>query len=173
MVRVAQAYGNCPKYIQRREPLSVAAAVATAADTTRGTALAAAQRTAVERADTFFLATAHPSGADVSHRGGRPGFVRVEGDGRTLVWPDYAGNTMFMSLGNITVDPHAGVLFVDFETGTTLQCTGRARIDWNPQRAAAFPGAQRLVELAIDEVGETRHASPVRWRLVEPSPFNP
>jgi len=172
-IRVDQAYGNCPKYIQRREPVEALDVHPGDRDVTLGAVLTEAQRTFVESADTFFLATAHPdAGADVSHRGGRPGFVRVSGE-RMLVWPDYAGNTMFMSLGNLAVNPHAGLLFVDFDSGTTLQLTGRARVDWDAARAATFPGAQRVVELEIDETVETRNASPLRWKLVEPSPFNP
>ena len=172
-IRVDQAFGNCPKYIQSREPVEALDLHPSDGDVRHRGALTEAQRTFVEHADTFFLATAHPdAGADVSHRGGRPGFVRVSGE-RTLVWPDYAGNTMFMSLGNLEVNPHAGLLFVDFDSGTTLQLTGRARIDWDAARAATFPGAQRLVELEIDETVETRNASPLRWKLVEPSPFNP
>jgi hypothetical protein len=173
VIRVDQAYGNCPKYIQRREPVEALETHPGDADVTPGQALTMTQRAFVEHADTFFLATAHPAvGADVSHRGGRPGFVRAS-DERTLVWPDYAGNTMFMSLGNLAVNPHAGLLFVDFDSGTTLQLTGRARVDWDAARAAEFPGAQRVVELEIDETVETRNASPLRWKLVESSPFNP
>ena len=172
-IRVDQAYGNCPKYIQRREPVEALDVHPADRDVAHGAVLTEPQRTFVESADTFFLATAHPdAGADVSHRGGRPGFVRVSGE-RMLVWPDYAGNTMFMSLGNLSVNPHAGLLFVDFDSGTTLQLTGRARVDWDAARAATFPGAQRVVELEIDETVETRNASPLRWKLVEPSPFNP
>jgi len=172
-IRVDQAYGNCPKYIQRREPVEALDVHPADRDVAHGAELTEPQRTFVESADTFFLATAHPdAGADVSHRGGRPGFVRVSGE-RMLVWPDYAGNTMFMSLGNLAVNPHAGLLFVDFDSGTTLQLTGRARVDWDAARAATFPGAQRVVELEIDETVETRNASPLRWKLVEPSPFNP
>jgi len=172
-IRVDQAYGNCPKYIQRREPVEALDVHPADRDVAHGAVLTEPQRTFVESADTFFLATAHPdAGADVSHRGGRPGFVRVSGE-RMLVWPDYAGNTMFMSLGNLAVNPHAGLLFVDFDSGTTLQLTGRARVDWDAARAATFPGAQRVVELEIDETVETRNASPLRWKLVEPSPFNP
>jgi len=171
-VAVVQAYGNCPKYIQRREPVSV---VQPAPDlpVTHGTALSDAWRARIERADTFFLATAHPTaGADVSHRGGAPGFVRVL-DERTLAWPDYQGNMMFMSLGNIAANPAAGILLVDFESGDVLQLTGEARIDWNPERAATLAGAERVIELRVDEVIDAPGASPLRWRLVETSPFNP
>jgi hypothetical protein len=172
-VAVAQAYGNCPKYIQRREPSAMRPEPRGAAAVTRTHALSAAQRARIAAADTFFLATAHPtSGADVSHRGGRPGFVHVV-DERHLAWPDYQGNMMFMSLGNLTVDPRAGLLFVDFETGDVLQLTGTARIEWGADRLAAFPGAERVLELDVDAVIDSPGASPIRWRLLEPSPFNP
>ena len=172
-VAVEQAYGNCPKYIQRREPVAVSEDQTHAARVTRSTSLTANARARIERADTFFLATAHPTaGADVSHRGGRPGFVRVTSADH-LVWPDYQGNTMFMSLGNVAVYPRAGVLFADFETGDVLQLTGRASIDWDPARAAAFAGAQRLIELDVETVIDAPGASALRWRLVEPSPVNP
>jgi hypothetical protein len=140
---------------------------------TRGTALDAAQRDRLARADTFFLATAHPTaGADVSHRGGRPGFVATP-DAHTIVWPDYRGNSMFLSLGNVAATSRAGILVVDFETGDVLHATGVARIDWDPARAAAFPGAERVVELAVEAVVDAPGASPLRWRLVEPSPHLP
>jgi uncharacterized protein len=170
-VAVAQAFGNCPKYIQRREPTAVVEPSSHVV-TRPAVALDEAQRARIGRADTFFLATAHPTGSDVSHRGGRPGFVRTI-DPHTLRWPDYQGNTMFLSLGNLAADARAGVLFVDFETGDLLQATGRASIDWTPEAVAEFGGAERVVELRIDAVRDTPGGSPLRWRLVEPSPFNP
>jgi len=100
------------------------------------------------------------------------GFVEVASDTR-LVWPDYQGNMMFMSLGNVAVHPFAGLLFVDFETGDVLQLTGRAAIDWDAAHAAAVPGAERLVTFDVDEVIAAPAASPLRWRLVEASPTNP
>ena len=173
LVTVAQAYGNCPKYIQRREPVEVRPAPPEPARVTRHHALTAAARAQIARADTFFLATAHPSaGADVSHRGGRPGFVSIASDTR-LVWPDYQGNMMFMSLGNVAVHPFAGLLFLDFETGDVLQLTGRAAIDWDAAHAASVPGAERLVTFDVDELIAAPAASPLRWRLVEASPTNP
>jgi hypothetical protein len=166
LVTVAQAYGNCPKYIQRREPVEVRPAPPDPTRVARHRALTATARVQIARADTFFLATAHPTdGTDVSHRGGRPGFVEVASDTR-LVWPDYQGNMMFMSLGNVAVHPFAGLLFVDFETGDVLQLTGRAAIDWDAAHAAAVPGAERLVTFDVDEVIAAPAASPLRWRLV-------
>ena len=172
-VAVVQAYGNCPKYIQRREPTEVVEDLSAATRVTESTRLTPSQRARIDSADTFFLATAHPtSGADVSHRGGAPGFVRAIDD-RTIVWPDYQGNTMFMSLGNIETHPYAGMLFVEYESGDVLQLTGAARIDWDPARAATFPGAQRVVELQVESVIDAPGASALRWRLIERSPANP
>ena len=83
----------------------------------------------IEEADTFFLGTSHPThGSDASHRGGVPGFVRVD-DG-AVWWPDHPGNNLFNSLGNIAVNPVAALLFLDVEAGRTLQISGRAALEW-------------------------------------------
>jgi hypothetical protein len=80
---------------------------------------------------------------------------------------------MFMSLGNIATHPRAGVLVVDFERGDVLSLTGRATIDWDPTRASRFAGAGRVIELHVEDVVDVPEASPLRWRLLEPSPVNP
>jgi uncharacterized protein len=131
------------------------------------------QQRLIRQADTFFIASHHPEGGtDASHRGGHPGFVSVLNDDR-LVWPDYAGNTMFQTLGNISVNPHAGLLFIDFERGRTLQLTGRASILWDRKRTAEFAGAERLVEFDVDEVVEIAGAHSLEWRFLDYSPENP
>ncbi len=113
----------------------------------------------IGNADTLFIASFHPEGgADASHRGGFPGFVRVIGDDQ-LVFPDYPGNAMFNTLGNLAEYPRAGLLFVDFTTGDVLQITARAHVE-----------SDFDVRLDVDEVRETRAASPLRFRLVEYSP---
>jgi hypothetical protein len=93
---------------------------------------------------------------DVSHRGGKPGFVRVDIDGGrgVLTIPDFRGNFMFNTLGNLAADPRAGLLLVGFEHGGTLQLSGRARIEWDQSAVAAYEGAERLVELTVDAVVE-------------------
>jgi predicted pyridoxine 5'-phosphate oxidase superfamily flavin-nucleotide-binding protein len=159
---VDEVYGNCPKYIQKRRLVGDGAA--SAVTVRRSTSLDERTRALVARADTFFIASAHPGGgADASHRGGRPGFVRVLDD-TTLEFPDYPGNNMFNTLGNLLGHPRAGLLFVDFEKGDLVQLTGRARVLWEPATA---------VRVAIEEVRETPGASPLRFELVEPSPVNP
>ncbi len=173
VLTVAEAFGNCPKFIQRRLP--VGQLIGSAPPWHRESAALDARQAALVRcADTFFIASAHPErGADASHRGGRPGFVEVADGGRRLTFPDYSGNRMFQTLGNLTVDPHAGLLFVDWETGTTLQLTGRAQIVWDAQAVRSRPGAERLVEVTVDAVHEHERAMPARWNLIEPYRRNP
>jgi predicted pyridoxine 5'-phosphate oxidase superfamily flavin-nucleotide-binding protein len=169
-----EVYANCPKYIQQRivQP-EQAATGAGAGKFVRGPELTAAQAGLIAAADTLLIASRHPvAGADASHRGGNPGFVRVDGP-RRLVFPDYSGNTMFNTLGNLAADPAAGLLFVDFDRGSTLQLTGRAGIDWSREAAGAFPGAERVVEFLVEQVVETIGALPLRGRLVSRSPHNP
>nr|WP_255426954.1 pyridoxamine 5'-phosphate oxidase family protein [Pseudonocardia sp. C8] len=125
-----QTFGNCPQYIQQQvvEPVGESGNRFSVTHHTRLEAEHAAQ---VKRADTFFLGTAHPThGIDASHRGGSPGFVRVEAD--ELWWPDYPGNNLFNSMGNIAVNPEASLLFIDFHEGTSLQFSGEAYLDWHP-----------------------------------------
>ena len=90
----------------------------------------------LEAADTFFIAsTGGEYGVDVSHRGGPPGFVGVEG--ATLTVPDYQGNRYFNTLGNLMLDPRAALLVVGFDSGDVLELRGRAEIVWDPQPSAA------------------------------------
>ncbi|MFF5245847.1 pyridoxamine 5'-phosphate oxidase family protein [Streptosporangium sp. NPDC000095] len=124
----------------------------------------------IEGADTFFVATTAPGlGTDLSHRGGNPGFVRVLDD-RRLVWPEYVGNSMYMTLGNLELDDSCGLLFLDWEGGDALHLTGRARIDWDP---GSVPGAERLVRFEVGRVVRVPEASPLRWRFTEYSRHNP
>jgi predicted pyridoxine 5'-phosphate oxidase superfamily flavin-nucleotide-binding protein len=168
----AQVFSNCPKYIARRDVEAEAEPVAPSGAEHR-TSLNEADRRLIAAADTFFIATAGPDGsADASHRGGSPGFLAVHDD-RRLSFPDYAGNSMYLTLGNIAANPRAGLLLVDWTTGDTLQLSGGATVDWSPERAAARPGAQRVVDFAVERVLRTRGALPLRWVLEERSRFNP
>jgi predicted pyridoxine 5'-phosphate oxidase superfamily flavin-nucleotide-binding protein len=170
-VQIEQAFSNCPRYIQARTPSSVLPV--SASSTKRTQLLSESQKQWIASADTFFIASAHPrAGADASHRGGNPGFLHVEGD-RRLVIPDYNGNSLFNTLGNIHLNPHAGLLFVDFESGRTLQLTGQATINWDRDAASSHPGAERLVEFDIDEVLENEHALRLGFKLESYSPHNP
>lgn len=170
-VRVSadQVYANCPKYIQQRDPRPVDRP-GPPATATRSRALTAAQQTWIGAADTFFLATRSAAGdADVSHRGGNPGFVQVLSD-TELRWPDYAGNAMLMTLGNLQQDRAAGLLLIG-DDGATLQLTGTATVDW--QGADQLPGAQRLVQFHLQEAVQTEHAHPLIWTAPGYSRHNP
>ncbi|MEV7617299.1 pyridoxamine 5'-phosphate oxidase family protein [Streptomyces sp. NPDC089799] len=167
-VRAEQVFANCPKYLQKRHPLD---AVRQEGEKGRGGvvryggALDAGQVRAVRAADTFFIATVAADGADASHRGGNPGFVEVLSP-TELAWPDYAGNAMFLTLGNLAADGRAGLLFPDWETGSVLQLTGRARTEFGP-------GAERTVRFLVDAVAESRPPGRLRWSAPEYSPANP
>jgi predicted pyridoxine 5'-phosphate oxidase superfamily flavin-nucleotide-binding protein len=176
-VEVRQSYGNCPKYIQAREPVFVASAPSWS--TVRRTdSMDVLARKLVREADTFFIATAHSAandgtaahGVDVSHRGGRPGFVRLSGDG-TLTVPDFMGNSFFNTLGNIVVNPRAGLLFIDFETGDLLQLAVTAEVIWDGPEVEAFEGAQRLLRMQVTAAQRSPAALPLRWGGAELSPY--
>jgi len=125
-IAAEQAYGNCPDYIHPRTITQPASSLPVVTDGTLGEV----QTALIEAADTFFLGTSHPTrGSDTSHKGGEPGFVRI--DGPDLWWPDFPGNNMFNSLGNIAVDPTASLLFLDFGTGTALHLSGTATLEWD------------------------------------------
>jgi predicted pyridoxine 5'-phosphate oxidase superfamily flavin-nucleotide-binding protein len=162
-IELEQVYSNCPKYIATRHLAGVAPATRVR---TSGTALDDVAVDLLTRADTAFVATRGPdNGADASHRGGNPGFLRVV-DAHTIEWPDYVGNSMFNTLGNILADPATGLTVVDPETGTTLYVTGRAEVLWED---GGFPSAQRVVRLAVDATVRLDHASPLRWELERPA----
>ena len=159
-VRTEEVYANCPKYIRRREPDLAGNATRGAAARSRG--LGERARALVTSADTFFIATRHPArGSDASHRGGEPGFVRLSAaaDGADLLTvPDYVGNNMFNTLGNLLVEPRAGLLFPDFERGDALLLTGRAEPRWS--------AAGRELVFRVGEALELPGALGHRWRAL-------
>lgn len=179
-VAVEQAFGNCPKYIQRRESEErehVEPNDAVGDDVVVGDAFDGEARAIVARADAMFVASVNGAGgADASHRGGVPGFVeRLEDD--TLVIPDSPGNGMFNTLGNLHAHPRAGLVFVDFDGGMLLQVAGAATIDFGAVgrdgRADRTGGTGRAWRLHPEAMRRWRVPGLERWRFVEASPFNP
>ncbi len=173
---VAECYPNCPKYIQRRHVQVESANDAESASRQllEGESLGDDQSALIAASDTLFVASAHPQrGVDASHRGGPPGFVEVV-DERTLRIPDYVGNSMFNTLGNFTVNPRAGLVFLDFEWNRTLQLTGRAEILWNREDTAGRTGGtQRFWTFRIDRWRESETHAGLRWEFLDYSPHNP
>jgi uncharacterized protein len=139
----------------------------------------------IRQAETVFIATGYrPSsdnnddndnityGNDASHRGGTAGFLKVSDDGKRVMIPDYAGNNMFMSIGNLVKDPRMGLTVPLYTTGGMIQMTGTTIVHWTSTetdqdekyKLEDFPGAQRWLEFVVDEVNELPAGSlPIRW----------
>jgi predicted pyridoxine 5'-phosphate oxidase superfamily flavin-nucleotide-binding protein len=155
-IALEQVFSNCPKYIATRA-VDDAVASTTAPEPVWGGALDARARELLAAADTAFVATRGLDGLDASHRGGRPGFLQTP-DAHSIVWPDYSGNNMFKTLGNIAADGAAGLTVVDPEDGTTLHVSGHAEFD-----------DSRTIRLTVDAVVRRERAAPLRWRLERPA----
>jgi predicted pyridoxine 5'-phosphate oxidase superfamily flavin-nucleotide-binding protein len=173
---VRETFSNCPKYIQKRLP-SNAAPVSppdASARIERGSTIDDDRRRFIERVDTFFVASVHRErGIDASHRGGRPGFVRVI-DGRTVRIPDYPGNSLFQTFGNFHLDPRCGLAFIDFDARRVLSTSGRAVLEFGAEDAShPTGGTGRYWSCTVDRWIEFPLPAPAGWTLVEPSPFNP
>jgi uncharacterized protein len=172
ILAVAQTYSNCPKYIQKRELVQVL----TAADrdkvqSSQSAALDEKDKSLIASSDTFFIGTyAQNGGADASHRGGQPGFVQVIDDGR-IRFPDYSGNNMFNTLGNLALNPRLGLLFIDYQSGNTLQVTGWA----DAIQPFAWHNGEREghIDVLIDQVIRTGSGPAGKWQFSEYSPYNP
>jgi predicted pyridoxine 5'-phosphate oxidase superfamily flavin-nucleotide-binding protein len=175
-IRVQQSFGNCPKYIQARneQPLLHSDPVP---ESRMASHLSDSEVGFIAEADTFFIASRSAEldrddssqGLDVSHRGGLPGFVQVVS--RTeLCFPDFSGNLLFNTLGNLEMDARAGLLFIDFRSGAMLHLIGRARICWDVPETARSAGIERLISLDIQCVLNRKHAFPHLFDFVSYSP---
>ncbi|WP_435608340.1 pyridoxamine 5'-phosphate oxidase family protein [Pseudomonas knackmussii] len=172
-VAVEQSFGNCPQYIQRREWHRDERPASQRSARQDFTALDEALAQRIRNADTFFVASyvEHEDGqrsVDVSHRGGRPGFVRVEGNRLTI--PDYAGNLHFNTLGNLRSNPQAGLLFVDFASGDVLQVYGRTELLFDSPLITAFEGAERIWTLDVQQAVLRPGALSIRWDFQDYAP---
>lgn len=175
VLEVGEVYPNCPKYIQKREVvLAEAVASAAPADGTTGTELGEAQHAIVRGADTLFVVTVHPLGhADASHRGGPPGFVKVADDGALWI-PDYAGNSMFNTLGNVLTNPSAALVFWDFERNRLLHLSGTATLHFGREDPEGMTGGTgRFWSFRVRRFRGQPVDVPFRMRWVAASPFNP
>jgi predicted pyridoxine 5'-phosphate oxidase superfamily flavin-nucleotide-binding protein len=180
VVAVEQSFGNCPQYIQARTPVWVADGLASAprrAVEHGGADLSDELVAFVQSANTFFIASAAPlgnarnAGVDVSHRGGRPGFVRIDDtpQGSVLTVPDFRGNFFFNTLGNIVANPQVGLLFIDYEHGDLLQLGARAVVIEGGDEVRQFEGAQRLLRISVERSVFSPGALPLRWSAPQPA----
>lgn len=176
LLNVKEAFGNCPKYIQagtidipeERKPL--------ATKVEEGSVLSPSLKAWVTKADTFIMATRSAAGkVDTSHRGGRPGFVEILSDGRLRI-PDYPGNSLFQTLGNIYENPNTGLLFVDFEKGETLQLSGKGELAFDQNSEADLNKSGdtgRFWLFQTEKWVHTQQHHAVNWEFLSYSPFNP
>jgi hypothetical protein len=162
-ITVTQAYGNCPRYINLRQYAFVDETADIAQELTTTDPLV---RSMVSAADSIYVATYvvrdGQTQVDASHRGGKAGFVRMEEDG-TLTIPDFSGNLFFNTLGNILLNPRAGLVFMDFHSGDLLQMTGTAEVLLDDPQIAAFQGAERLWRFKPQRVIHRQAALALRW----------
>ena len=178
-VHIDESFGNCPKYIQAREATPVA--VDAEAHAEARPHLDDVSRQLVSGADTFFIASAHPDagqdtgyGVDVSHRGGKSGFVKLEtleDDCERLLIPDFAGNFFFNTFGNIALNPKVGLLFIDYASHDLLHIAGHAELILDGPAIDAYAGAERLLSITVDQAILRRNALPLAWSKAETSPF--
>lgn len=175
-LNVDQTFGNCPKFIQQRE-IHFQARNSSEATKETFTQLDSDTQAFIANADTFFVASTvadhsgdPAQGADISHRGGLPGFIRVDND-TTFTIPDYSGNFHFNTFGNFIENPKAGLLLIDFERGHLLMLSGTVEILWNSPELDQFENAERLWTFTINHGHWLKNALPINWQLHEYSPF--
>jgi uncharacterized protein len=176
-VQVKQTFGNCPQYIQARQFEGAEVPLTTATPPYRIEQFGEIERGMITKADTFFIATAYQSpsagaasGVDVSHRGGKPGFIKIEDD-RTLTIPDFSGNHHFNTFGNLELNPHAGLLFINFAKGNLLYLTGKAEVIWEGNEILTYTGAERLLRFHLQIGYRVDRSLPLCWSEPELSPF--
>jgi predicted pyridoxine 5'-phosphate oxidase superfamily flavin-nucleotide-binding protein len=177
-VHVDESFPNCPKYIQRRS-VGLLRGSSNAPDPSTqfrrdGYTLGDEQTALIRRADTFFVASAHPTrSADVAHRGGNPGFAAVLNPS-TLRIPDYVGNSLFNTLGNLAVNPNAGLVFPDFENHRILQLTGTANLLWDHDDPKDLTGGtHRFWDFHVEYWLEAKLTSKIAASFIDYSRFNP
>lgn len=169
---VVEAYPNCPKFIHRRIP-HLGEAQPTI-DQRQSDQLAIVDRELLTRADTVFVASVAPGGMpDASHRGGLAGFIEVLPDGRVRL-PDYPGNSMFNTWGNLTLDPRASLAVPDFTHGQILQIAGGVELQWDqPDPHGRTAGTGRFWTIRPESVRSATMPVAITWETLDASPLSP
>ncbi|KAI1337013.1 hypothetical protein F5Y15DRAFT_392024 [Xylariaceae sp. FL0016] len=190
-MQVQESIGNCPKYLNKKR-ISPHVPAPELVWQGKGRTLPGRALRLLERADLFFMASRYGTRSmDVNHRGGAPGFVRVarnsdstrrhdesggEGDGEggvTLVYPEYSGNRLYQTLGNLHLNPEVGLVVPDFESGDVLHATGRATILSGERATAYLAHAKLVVKIEVEEVKFVADGLGFRGESGEASPYNP
>ncbi|MFB8276012.1 pyridoxamine 5'-phosphate oxidase family protein [Nocardia colli] len=173
-VAVEESLGNCPKYLNRK---AVRPHDSSPTLVSEQIPLVPEAIDLIGRSDLFAISSRHGTASmDTNVRGGSPGFVRVLANsaaGVTLVYPEYSGNRLFQTLGNLRADPAVGVTFPDVETGAVLYLSGRADVLVGADAAALLPHSKLAVRVHVDAARLVRDGLPFRGTLLDPSPYNP
>ncbi|KAJ4377948.1 hypothetical protein N0V83_000778 [Neocucurbitaria cava] len=169
VTKIEQSLGNCPKYLNAYEiyPALVKAEVGS-----QGPSLSEEGQALISNADMFFLSTSTEQDADTNHRGGPPGFVRIISPTQ-IIYPEYSGNRLYQSLGNLQLNPKVGLTFPNYAFGNILYITGTATILVDADAASLLPGSNLAVKIDIDETRFVKGGLPFRGVKMSPSPYNP
>ncbi|KAF6842968.1 oxidoreductase FAD-binding domain-containing protein [Colletotrichum musicola] len=173
-VEVEESLGNCPKYLNKKDVRPRPAVVK--GDVQRGLPLSEDAVRVVDKADMVFVSSSGREGMDTNHRGGGVGFVRVvrnDGGGLEVIYPEFSGNRLYQTLGNLKADPRVGVAVPDFETADVLYLTGTASILVGKDAAAYLPHTKLAVKITASSAVFVKAGLPFTGTPVEPSPYNP
>ena len=174
-VAIEESYPNCPKYIQQRVISDPKPFKTTEATIENGIKLNEYIKKWITSADTFFIGSKSDGDKlDASHRGGNKGFIELKDN--VLKIPDYKGNSLYNTLGNIHQNSKAGLLFIDFEKGDTLQLSGTSKVLFNQNTEDDIQktgGTGRYLLFNIEQWIKTENHHRVDWEFLSNSPFNP
>jgi len=169
VTKIEQSLGNCPKYLNQYE---IRPALLEPELVSQGSSLSEEGTALISKSDMFFLSTSTEDDMDVNHRGGPSGFVRIISP-TTLAYPEYSGNRLYQSLGNLTLNPKIGLTFPDYDTGDVLYITGTTEILAGTDASALLPGSNLAVKITIEECRYVKTGLPFRGTKKTPSPYNP
>lgn len=174
VIFVRESVGNCPKYIQQRDAQAAPPNAAKPVRGDSGRAIDRERRGLIERVDTCFVGSVHPTrGVDTSHRGGHPGFIRVVDD-TTLRVPDYPGNGLYMTLGNFAIDPRASVTALDFDRRCAVSFSGSAQLRFDVEDSSQpTGGTRRYWDFSVEAWRQFALPAGLAWELLGASPYNP
>ncbi|KAK2855672.1 hypothetical protein FQN49_004957 [Arthroderma sp. PD_2] len=174
VMKVDESLGNCPKYINKKHITPAIPQPKLISDSPQ---LPREALDLLGRIDTLFVASSHGNDSmDSNIRGGPPGFVRVlsnDSTGAVLVYPEYSGNRLYQTLGNLQTTPLAGYAFPDFESGHILYITGETEVLVGKDAAQILPRSNLAVKISVTAARYVKHGLSFRGEPMEPSPYNP
>lgn len=177
-MKVDQSFGNCPKYIQIRNMFPAEQTDVTS-ETFKAETIGDRERNLISSIDTLFIASRSPiidddprNGVDINHRGGNPGFIEILDD-QTIQFPDYLGNNIFNTFGNIVNDPRVGIQLIGFESKTLMHLQGHAEVITLEGKFDGNPDMGRRVKIQIDTIISVTNALPFSPQFISWSPMLP